>query len=715
MHADTEWNSDHLGEGALNDEKGIIEPDVLEDILARLDLELACTSEKLGNLDLYIANISLLESNVGALSMENDDVSAEETEKALMFDLSLSYLDSEVAELEILLNSIEAQMLAIQQNILSCESMGRLVTILQAKLHASERFLEQSQDQLVEIKKQLGKLHKTLSNLEPENCKPLKLFKEKIGLFLTDMRKTFKMTSFFTVNICIAAAYMLKDADCEGMKLKLQTTEQQRIVLRMLEKSIAQELDLEKKLSESKENEEALKSKLYLAEQVVSCVEARAEVAWERLLEAENAAEVFKGVAKEMLCRLQIVQFSLNGSLLREEELKFELQNCLNQFKDQSANANEDSEDRNEMNALKENVIMLEEKLKESESRHKRANMLNEANLGQLSEMQHKIEMLRESVFVAESRADDADAKLTALTETNMELTEELGFLKGAADIKDEKISLLEKQVSKLENQLQHAKASSEASQEQQNMLYSAIWDMETLIEDLKSRVSKAETRAENAEEQCLMLAESNMELNKETCYLKSRTESLQRSLTEADRMKKVRAKEINSGTSLITDLVMQLANERDRIHKQLNSLARQNKLLTEELWGSKKKVSVTRPVDKGGDENEAVEEQTYNSASTTSKEASSTKEPTEPTSTSNRADEPSEGGIENKTAVGSSQLDGDAVGDLSKHEQSGKRSWYLNIKYVFMAMVFVLAGLALHMYQDYIISTFRNRHGQQW
>ncbi|GAB4828996.1 hypothetical protein Ancab_018653 [Ancistrocladus abbreviatus] len=676
-HADLDRDNDHLNEEVLNNGKGILDPDILVDILARVDLDLAYTSEKLGNVDLYMTDVSLLESEIGALSMVKGDISAEESEQALIFDLSLTYLHSEVRELQFLLNNLQAQVLAVQQNILSCENLGELFGTLQAKLYSSESSLKQSQEQLVEINEQLGKLRSTLLMVEPEN------------------------------------SHMLSDENSEDVKLKLQCPKQQKVVLRLLEKSIAQELDLEKKLSESKENEEHLKSKLCLAEQVVSSVEAETEVAWERMLDAENAAEAFKGVAKEMLCRLQIVQFSLNGSLLREEELKFKLQNCLNQLTAQSADTNEGSEEGHEMHALKEKVVMLEEKLKESELRLKRANIINESSREQLSEMEHKIEMLRESAFVAESRAGDAEAKLAALTETNVELTEELGFLKGGADSNNEKISLLEKQVRELENQLQHAKASSEASQEQQNMLYSAIWDMETLIEDLKSRVSKAETKAENAEEQCLILAENNLKLNKEISDLKCRTESLQGSLMEVDRMKIARAKEIDTGATLITDMVMRLAIERERIHKQLNSLVRQNKILTEELRGSKKKASETKPGDKE-DVEKQVEEPTCNSAMTTHAEAS-IDELTKPTSTSNKADEASKDTKESENEIGSFQLDEDAAGNLLKHEAASKeRGCYLRATHILLAFVFVLSALALHLFQEDILSTFRHYLGQQ-
>jgi predicted nucleic acid-binding Zn-ribbon protein len=101
-------------------------------------------------------------------------------------------------------------------------------------------------------------------------------------------------------------------------------------------------------------------------------------------------------------------------------------------------------------------------------------------------------------------------------------------------------------------------------------MLYSAIGDMENLIKDLKLKVSKAESRADCAEEKCITLSESNEELNEELNFLKGRLDCLEASLYQAKEMKKATAKDIGIRTKVITDLVMQLAIERERLHKQV-------------------------------------------------------------------------------------------------------------------------------------------------
>lgn len=368
---------------------------------------------------------------------------------------------------------------------------------------------------------------------------------------------------------------MLDDSQGSIARPQLQTAEQ-RHVLRMLEKSLARELDFEKKLTALKQNEEDLKLKLHLTEQVSFFMEEAAEVVWGRFIEAENTAEVLMGISKEMVGRLQVVQFNRNGSIQREEEMKFKLQECIEQLRAKEVLIQKlSSEPRlvtndTEVIMLREKVNSLEEQLRESVSQLHTANESNKAYQEQLKEMDYTIESLKENICDAENRADTAETKTMQLTETNLELTEELGLLKGSNDSNTKKASLLEKQSRDLELQLQHARASSEASQEQQNMLYSAIWDMETLIDELKQKVTRFENKAENAEEQCILSTETNTDLKRELDFLRGKIECLETSLEESRVEKIASAKDINIKTSLIMDMVMQLATERKRIQNQV-------------------------------------------------------------------------------------------------------------------------------------------------
>ena len=93
---------------------------------------------------------------------------------------------------------------------------------------------------------------------------------------------------------------------------------------------------------------------------------------------------------------------------------------------------------------------------------------------------------------------------------------------------------------------------------------------METLIEDLKSKVSKAESKTDSAEEHCIILSETNFELNKELTSLKGRVEFLEKALDQVNGEKYANANEINLSSKFIMDMVLQLAVERDRIQRQV-------------------------------------------------------------------------------------------------------------------------------------------------
>ncbi|KAL9253100.1 WPP domain-interacting tail-anchored protein 2-like protein [Drosera capensis] len=640
--------TEEVPERASNDEDSTMDPISLVKALTRLELDLSCFSEKLVNLDLYITNLSFGGNNLGSLSLENDEFPAEDIHEALIMDLSYTYVIAEVDELQILLDVLQQEILNAGMVISSSLDEEEFSVMLQEKLQCYESSFKNLQDQLLEIKKQIFLLGGSFSFLRPKS------------------------------------SYKSIDQNYAGLKSNVRMTEQQKIVLQMLENSLAREFDLEKKLQELKQTDQEQKLKLFHADQITSSAEAASEVAWERLLEAENAAEVFKGIAKEMMGKLQIAQFSLTSSTQREDELKSKLRVALDELKD-------------------------------TKTLLQRANASIEVSRKELSDLDNVIDDLRGNVFMAESRAEALEAKLATVTETNTDLTEELQFLKTGAESKDEKISLLEKQVRDLEIQLNHAKAASEAGQEQQNMLYTAIWDMETLIEDLKSKVSKAETRAEDAEEQCLVLVETNMELNKEVTDLKSRTESLEEMVNQAQRAKVERVKEIERGAKLITDMALQLAIERERIHKQLGSLARENKVLKEELRRTKEKSSEAKSQSVEDDIKDSVLP-TDISANSTGRDTSS-EELTEPTCTNNKTADPPNVQGENETEIVSIEAVNSAAAAVPiKYEAAAKvRAGYLSRKYTLLAILALTSSaLAVHLSRLGIFSANKAQGGQQ-
>ncbi|KAL5987494.1 hypothetical protein ACLOJK_035242 [Asimina triloba] len=380
-------------------------------------------------------------------------------------------------------------------------------------------------------------------------------------------------------------------------KMTSKTAERQRSILRMMEKSLERELDLEKRLAESKRKEEELHFKMNNARQEISNMEEIKDLISEKFLEAENVNTVLMGISRELMGRLQIVQLNLNSSLKREDEARLKLENIA------------------EVETLLSGIIRLKAKLEEAEDKCSFAdvhavNLQDKINSleGQLREYNSQLEItrasfeasqewqklspseidvlesviedLRESVSKAESRAETVESKCKLLAETNLELNEEIGSLKTNSG---NKIKLLEKQLRQSETQLQHAKASIEASKENQTMLFSALGDMENLIKDIKMNSSKAEARADNAESKCVLLTETNSELNDELVFLRGRVECLETSLHQSNNAKVAAAKDINVKVKAITDLLVQLATERERLQTQactyfISSLSKQVK-----------------------------------------------------------------------------------------------------------------------------------------
>ncbi|XP_009611110.1 WPP domain-interacting tail-anchored protein 2-like [Nicotiana tabacum] len=549
------------------------------EILSRVDLDLAYSDEKLANLDNLLMRILTWENEVEAISFENDDISPDSIEKVLALDHLSSILSSEIRQLDNFIGTLQDLVTGARQKI-TCRELNDLHVIMENKFHDTEELLRQSKERVLEMKMQLAKSQMTSLAFDQNE------WRQRMSLDLSE-----------TNNV-----------SARGLKPHVQTVEQRR-TLRMLEKSLERELDLEKKLTLLKQNEDDLKLKLRLTEQVALCMEEGAEVIWGRFLESENAAEVLMGISREMVSRLQIVNFNLNGSLQRERDFKLKIDNCLGQvnakditIQNLNSSIKQLTAENAEVSSLRDRLKILEDKLKESESKLLKANELNEVSEERLKEMECVVESQKEDIDIAEHKAENAEEKVAHLTETNLELHEELDFLKSSNESNAKKVSILEKQVRELEIQLQNAKTSSEAGQEQQNMLYSAIWDMETLIDELKQKVLKAESKTEHAEEQCIMLSETNLELNKEVEFLRSRVEGLETSLNQATIEKIASAKDINIKTSFIMDLVMQLAIERERVQKQIFCLTKENKSLIRKLETKEKQPSIHVLENGGGD-----------------------------------------------------------------------------------------------------------------
>lgn len=367
----------------------------------------------------------------------------------------------------------------------------------------------------------------------------------------------------------------------------------------MLERSLARELDLDKRIAESREVEKDLKLRLHSSERENLCMEEEDLVFLERLFEGENTAEVLMGISKELLCQIQKLIFYLNVSKTLENNLRIKLEDSIQELKAKDATLQRTESSNTKINevllaekndlignlmetedrlirvdfeafTLRETVSSLATELKEYERQLMNLKTPGDEGknlLQKLHEMSNTQDDLKKQLCKTEGRADAAEANCKLLTESNKELNEELNIIEARGNT-TVMVDSLEREMS--ESYIMLQRASAEASLENETMLNSTIKDMENVIENLKSKVSKAENMAESAEDKCIELSERNSDLTDKLLFLEGEMDCLKVSLHQAEESKKATAKDIKTRTKLITEMVMQLAFERERLQKQV-------------------------------------------------------------------------------------------------------------------------------------------------
>ncbi|VFQ69293.1 unnamed protein product [Cuscuta campestris] len=471
---EAESNNADSAEVILSSGESVLELDVFGKLISKIELDLACSSEKLVNMNVLKMLVETRENYFEAVAADDQCFNGC-ADKALEFDLLSVLLDSEVRELSAFLSTLQLEIDYSHQIIPTFADEGEHCRLFKEKLYDSEGLLQHLQEQLLELEAQSSNFMVT------ENWKDVKPL------------ESFELASPLTPNT----------------KIKMQTAEQQRHVLQMLEKSLANELDLEKKLSETKQSEEELKLGL---QQQLLCVEIEVEDACERLFGAENATQVLLEVSKELRGQLQTTQLDLNSALQREVDLKSKLKD-LNELLSAKESLLQKSE--NTCEELRIKLNSADKQLNDSEFLPHNDTKTDEKclDMKKVCEMEARISGLTENNAIAESRFQIAEAECKSLKDANMELNEDLITLRNSSSITSERVCLLEKQLKESELNLKHAVAS-EASQEKQTNVNFTIRDMENLIDGLNLKLIEAE-------EKCIILSEANADLNDELEFLK--------------------------------------------------------------------------------------------------------------------------------------------------------------------------------------------------
>ncbi|CAM0957304.1 unnamed protein product [Alopecurus aequalis] len=636
--------------------------------LTRVELDLAFASEKLLNLEMLVMEIARRATDFEPLTWENGSVSSETAENAFELDTLYGILDAEVQELDDMISSLQIDAKNVEHKVFDEESGGKV----KAKLGAAMISLKQMQDLIADIRKESAKFEKAIE-----------FSSDQAGITEHGVSENGHMSS----------------------DTSMQTEDQRRNVLQMLEQSIASELDLEKKLSDSRYVVEELEMKLHHQKQETYFLEELTETNYGRLIEAENASELLLGTSRELISRLNTIQLHLSASRSREDDLNSKLEHSLMELSSLKANQEKKmQEDNKEVGAeeavqneahatpdllsLRHKVEELEKHIRESDSQLLLAKASSELSQEkqnvlhtELSTLESTIKNLKDDVLRAENRAQNAEVRCMQLTKDNIELSGELSSLKSQSS---DKASLLERELMELNAQLEHAKASVDATVEQQIMLKSTVSDMEHMIEDLKGKHSKAETRALNAESKCTLLTDTNLELSEELSFLRGRIESLENSLHEANHVKISTVKDIGMKTRVITDLVTKLAVERERLHLQISMLTKKNKILAHRCKGSVKDGTKLYKNAMGKD----VELQSTKLADEIAPDSSSSQ---------NKVEKPTDP-VDKEEAKTNAREEGDSAGEGTLETTRTIKPSLLNWKYVAVAFVAALAAVLVSL-----------------
>lgn len=174
--------------------------DVYSTMLTSLDLGLACFSEKVSNLSNFVMHVETKECELEALEKE-DHIGY--LEKGLECDLLSGVFDSEVRELEGVLDTLQGGVGEARDWVSSCTHLGEAFVAMQEKLVGYEQRLKQSEEEFNDIKMQSVSFQRTLPSLKKEeNGMQMISFCLFVYIFDVWIKYSFglKNISFFSVN-----------------------------------------------------------------------------------------------------------------------------------------------------------------------------------------------------------------------------------------------------------------------------------------------------------------------------------------------------------------------------------------------------------------------------------------------------------------------------------------------------------------------------------
>lgn len=137
----------------------------VEEVVTLFELDMACVCEKLANLNLLLMHMETIESYFEAyVSDMNPNISDLEV-KALEFNFLSGFLNNEVIVLETHITDFQSDQTNMQEFISSSKYLGETSEEQEDMLNDSEKSLQQSMDQLLELKTRAAMFEKNVSRL----------------------------------------------------------------------------------------------------------------------------------------------------------------------------------------------------------------------------------------------------------------------------------------------------------------------------------------------------------------------------------------------------------------------------------------------------------------------------------------------------------------------------------------------------------------------
>lgn len=294
--------------------------------------------------------------------------------------------------------------------------------------------------------------------------------------------------------------------------------------------------DLETVLQASRQKEQELQKVLLVAQDKISSSEEMEMNLTNRIFEVENLAQVFRGISKDAQEKIDTLEQDLKIASQREIQLGTRLKE------------------------LEEKLLMQDKTIQLATTRGKELEQL------------------------LESQANDAEINLQAAKENYARTDSEAKRL-------SEKLNLLVACVKESDYQASQASVSSLEVGVELQVLYGKLSEMKTVLQDLQGKLVAEKSRADTAEAGSVALAKQNSKLNDDLARLQVHMDAIQKRLDEVETEKQSTADLVSSTTKNIITLTEQLANERQRLHKKISNLVKENHDLTIEYSEAKNKL----------------------------------------------------------------------------------------------------------------------------